>query len=381
MIQHSYLLRTIVAGLGLALLGLSGCSAWMKDGKSFGWFRDEKPAMPTKVVGMWTDTVLTQPGMPARRGFGGRIMFYPENSKEPVKVEGTLVIYAFDEEGRTPENVKPDRKFVFTAEQFRDHYSKANLGHSYSVWLPWDDVGGPQKEISLIIRFEPKNGPVVIGEQSRHVLPGPTKEMLTKKQEPQSVSGGTQSARGAASQVRTVSHQEPVAAATMPAEAMKTDEETAGRKLQTTTIRMPMRTPRPFEALGVHGAPQTMAPANPAAAAVSPGAAPAQAFPSQTLPGQPYAQAALPASTSAPRSLTPAAPAAQTTAPTSGWPAPPPRTPQARSAPSRPRALGGPVARLERDHVPSRQFPSALSIHPTPEQLVPESMRAAPVSQ
>ena len=72
--------------------------------------------------------------------------------------------------------VKPDKKFVFTPEQFAQHYEKSSLGHSYAVWVPWDAAGGPQKEVSLIARFTPKNGQLVVGDPSRHVLPGPAPE-------------------------------------------------------------------------------------------------------------------------------------------------------------------------------------------------------------
>jgi hypothetical protein len=379
MSQHSMLVRSAVAGLGLALLGLSGCSTWMKDRQSVAWPWDDKPMAPTKVAAVWTDTVLTQPGVPARRGFGGRIMFYGDKNKEPVKVEGSLVVYAFDEEGRAADNVKPDRKFVFTEEQFAKHYSKSNIGHSYSVWLPWDDAGGLQKEMSLIVRFIPKTGPVVIGEQTRHVLPGPTKEMLAaEKKEPQPVSGGPTPAPGAASQVRAVSHEAPPAADGVKAASEPSTE----RKLQTTTIRLPLRTTaRPLEALGIHAAADATAAANPAAGAAPArpqGAMPAQPLPAQRLSALPLTSQPSAPSTSGPQSLAPANPATAT--PATGMPAPPPRTPQARSALSRPRVLAAPVARLERDRAGSRQFPSAPSIHPTPEQLVPDSMRATTAS-
>ena len=127
---------------------------------------------PIKVAAMWTDTVLNQAGRPSTRGFGGRLMFHATEGGKPVKVQGSLVVYAFDETNRDPNNAVPDRKFVFTADQFAKHYSKSNMGHSYSVWLPWDEVGGEQKEISLIVRFLPQHGPAVVAEQSKHLLPG-----------------------------------------------------------------------------------------------------------------------------------------------------------------------------------------------------------------
>jgi hypothetical protein len=139
---------------------------------------------PNKVVAMWADTVLYQPGSPPTRGFGGRLMFYGEDDGKPIKVDGSLVVYAFDEEGRAPNNVKPDRKYVFTREQVAKHYSKSDLGNSYSFWLPWNEVGGPQKEVSLIVRFFPADGDVLVGKQSRHLLPGRTDLACRQAAEP-----------------------------------------------------------------------------------------------------------------------------------------------------------------------------------------------------
>jgi hypothetical protein len=131
-----------------------------------------EPEAPLRVVGMWTNTVMHQGDLPARRGFGGRVMFFGEDG-EPVQVEGTLVVYAFEEAPWTTVKQVPDRKFVFTAEQVPEHYSESPAGHSYSFWLPWDEAGGRQNEVSLIARFTSKSGGVVISEQSRVLLPGP----------------------------------------------------------------------------------------------------------------------------------------------------------------------------------------------------------------
>jgi hypothetical protein len=141
---------------------------------------EDPPGTPVRAVASWTDTVLYQPNQTPLRGFGGRLIFYGKDKPEPIKVEGTLTVYAFDETDRDPNNMKPDRKYVFTKEQLPAHYSKSNLGHSYSVWIPWDEAGGPQKEISLIARFTPDKGGVVVGEQTKHILPGQT-QIIAKK--------------------------------------------------------------------------------------------------------------------------------------------------------------------------------------------------------
>lgn len=169
---HS-LKSTILAVIFMAMA--AGCAP-LKISKPNVWpfASEEQPGMPTRIVASWTDTVLYQPDRIPMRGFGGRLLFYTSEKAEPVKVEGTLTVYVFDETDRDPNNVRPDRKYVFTKDQLPTHYSKSKLGHSYSVWIPWDETGGPQKELSLIVRFTPEKGGVVVGEQTKHLLPGKT---------------------------------------------------------------------------------------------------------------------------------------------------------------------------------------------------------------
>lgn len=173
--------------LTVLLLGLTGCAQMKVPGAEYfssvkehfdlsdniPWGEgDYKAGMPSRVVAVWVDTVMYTTGEVPVRGFGGRLMFYTPKGEKPIKVEGDLVVYAFDEVGRDPRHVAPDKKYVFTAEQLAGHYSKGELGHSYSVWLPWDQAGGSQREISLIVRFIPKGGTVIVGDPTRHILPG-----------------------------------------------------------------------------------------------------------------------------------------------------------------------------------------------------------------
>ncbi|HVX10338.1 MAG TPA: hypothetical protein VHC22_04115 [Pirellulales bacterium] len=167
---------------------------------------------PLKVVAFWTDTVRTAEGQPAMRGFGGRLMFYDNQRGKSVKVAGNLVIYGFDESRVDQENPRPDRKFVFTQEQFAKHYSKSELGPSYSFWIPWDRVGGPTQEVSLICRFTPVEGGAVVSEQVKQLLPG-IEPVAVSKAEP------------VATPVKLVQYQETL-------------QQAAARRMNTTTIEL-----------------------------------------------------------------------------------------------------------------------------------------------
>jgi hypothetical protein len=174
--------RTLGAAfVAVAVVANSGCSVskW-KPSKIFSldstWpFHDKdepREGVPSRMVCTWTDTVMTKAGEKPQRGFGGRIMFYEKDEKDPVIADGQLIVYAFDETDREPTDNKPTRRYVFPAEQMSIHMSKSELGASYSYWLPWDEAGGPKTDVSLICRFEPKGGAVITSEQTKHQLPG-----------------------------------------------------------------------------------------------------------------------------------------------------------------------------------------------------------------
>jgi hypothetical protein len=177
---NSNIRKAVCFTLVVLTLAGAGCAKPWKTPKMFSldntWpFRDKdapQEGVPVRMVGMWTDTVYTQAGQKPQRGFGGRIMFYEKEEKNPIIIDGQLVIYAFDETKRDPADNKPTRRYVFPPDQMPVHMSKSEMGASYSFWLPWDEVGGPKTEVSLICRFEPTGGGVISSEQTRHILPG-----------------------------------------------------------------------------------------------------------------------------------------------------------------------------------------------------------------
>ncbi len=134
--------------------------------------KETRTEPPGKIVVAWIDAVRHQAGRRPVRGFGGRVYFYGRDEKEPIEVDGKIVVYAFDESDRGSNNAVPDRKYVFPAVQVAKLQSESPLGNSYNLWIPWDEVGGVQKEISLIVRFEPTEGSVVVGNQTTNLLPG-----------------------------------------------------------------------------------------------------------------------------------------------------------------------------------------------------------------
>lgn len=163
-------LPTIPAAvLLLLLLFPTGCARFDLR-RNIPW-REEPEGPPASVVAFWTDAVLERSGGPPYRGFGGRILFYSRDLTRSVRAKGTLVVYAFNDDLPPPENLKPIRKFVFTAEQLAEMESPSNMGPSYSVLVPWDQFSQEPQRISLMVRLIPEAGGSIISEQARVFLP------------------------------------------------------------------------------------------------------------------------------------------------------------------------------------------------------------------
>lgn len=165
----------------MTLSGVAGCSIFSKDDKksSWSWFKKEYQE-PKSLVAIWTEDKLAMPGKPITRGFGGRIYFYNDRS-QAVPVDGELVVYGFDDSARKNMSLvkqEADRKFRFTPEQFTGHFSEGDLGASYSIWLPWDGDGEPNREVTLFPTFITKSGKLIRGESAKVMLTGPKQESV-----------------------------------------------------------------------------------------------------------------------------------------------------------------------------------------------------------
>ncbi len=219
----------VLAGL-FTLAMFAGCTQldWKRPTPWLALARD-KPQTPTSVVAVWTELFLEPPGSPPTRGFGGRLTFYGPQNDAPVRVEGSLVVYAFEGDGDDQGDAKPLRKYAFSAEQLASHYSPSKLGPSYSVWLPWDRRKGPMRRIGLICRFQPVEGPPIVSKQALAVLHGPSKPDAAGRADP-----GYQadSSKSRSATVLPVAHHAPTEAGQTPT----LGEGTQRPQMKTTTI-------------------------------------------------------------------------------------------------------------------------------------------------
>lgn len=168
----------------LSVLALSvGCSSMQrqidKATLSMKTSLDMIPAV--QCTAFWEPAVRHDPSLKKpERGFAGRVYFYGNDIRMPVKIkDGHVVVYAFDEEGRAVSDNAPTRSYVFTMDEMKKLYKKSKIGHSYNLWVPWDTESpdGDAKKVSLIVKFVPEKGSSVISSQAKVYLSGRMGEM------------------------------------------------------------------------------------------------------------------------------------------------------------------------------------------------------------
>lgn len=161
--------------------GMVGCSSLELEPLGLPLVSDEKPKeLPSRMIPVWADTVLHRGGK-AVRGFGGRVIFYGVKHDSPIEVDGSLIVYAWNDTGGARSET-PDRKYAFRADALPKHYSTSKIGHSYSFWLPWDEANGETQHVTLVTRFISAAGGEVTSSAAHVVLPGPAEEVREPKE-------------------------------------------------------------------------------------------------------------------------------------------------------------------------------------------------------
>jgi len=163
---------------GMILIAATGCQTWDTSGtipiwSSENWKKKDRSVTdpPQKIVAVWTEATHHRPDQPAERGFGGRVIFY-DAKERTTKIDGRVTIFVFDDQNATLENPAPKYKFVFPQDSVQAFYSKSELGHTYSFWVPLGSIDAPTQHFSLVVRFDSPTGERVLSEMTKKILVG-----------------------------------------------------------------------------------------------------------------------------------------------------------------------------------------------------------------
>ena len=170
--------RTMTSLLcGCLLLSLTGCAMLQLP---FGKHHMPKASARNPVVQIvciWQPSEGRDPsGMPCR-GFAGQILFLAGRNSLPVKVEGDVRIYLFDDQGTSEEQTKPMHQYDFDSTSWSVHLTKGTLGPTYSVFVPYTRRGTYEAKCALRLRLKSVDQqPAVFSDMAAVPLDGRTKK-------------------------------------------------------------------------------------------------------------------------------------------------------------------------------------------------------------
>ena len=130
---------------------------------------------PVEIVDVWNSYAQVTPDGKTMRGMAGRIHFYNHQKKsQAVKVDGDVRVFVFDGRETDPAHAKPLQEFLFKADTLEQHYSHQKpLGHGYNFFLPMDEIGGEEKPLCVMVRFDDHlNEMLVMAQPVNTILAG-----------------------------------------------------------------------------------------------------------------------------------------------------------------------------------------------------------------
>jgi len=149
-----------IIGVLLPLLFMFGCHTPLavKQMQASNPLAKNSAKTPVEIVDVWNTCAQTSADGKIIRGMAGRIHFYDNSRKsQSVKVDGDLTVYVFDGNETDPAHTMPLKVFQFKADTLDQYYSRQKpLGHSYNFFLPMDEIGGEEKSLCLMVRFDNK---------------------------------------------------------------------------------------------------------------------------------------------------------------------------------------------------------------------------------
>jgi hypothetical protein len=163
--------RTLVC---LALFGLllsSGCATldipWVNQMPEAG---RRNPVV--QIVCMWEPSEGRDPQGAPCRGFAGQILFLGNRGGTPVKVDGDVSVYVFDDLGAEEEQATPIHQFNFDAGAWNRHLQKGSLGPAYYCFIPYTRPGNTAANCTLRLKFTPKEGQMLTSDASHIAMRG-----------------------------------------------------------------------------------------------------------------------------------------------------------------------------------------------------------------
>jgi len=132
-----------------------------------------------RIVCLWEPAEGRDPnGMPCR-GFAGQVLFLGNKGGTPVKVNGEVKAYVFDDLGTPEDQGAPVHVFNFNGPAWGRHLQVGTFGPTYHVFIPYTRKGGIEANCAVRLRYTAENGSVVDSDSNEIHLRGKARSIAT----------------------------------------------------------------------------------------------------------------------------------------------------------------------------------------------------------
>jgi hypothetical protein len=150
---------------------LAGCTSLDLNFADFGKTVDQTASVG-EIVCLWEAAEgVGLDGLPTR-GFAGQILFFVKGQPQPVRINGNVRIYVFDDQGTAEEQSRPLHEFNFPAEAWNSYLTQTNLGSAYQLFVPYTRKGGNFAKCEVRVRLTGQDRLPVYSKMAMITLPG-----------------------------------------------------------------------------------------------------------------------------------------------------------------------------------------------------------------
>lgn len=135
--------------------------------------RDSREHPIREVIALWEPAEGTDMDGAPCRGFAGQVLFFAHGIDEPVRVDGDVIIYVFDDQGDEEEQSHPLHTFKFEGGAWEAYLrGTKTLGATYQIFIPYTRKGAHQATCSLRVKYEPRGGIPIYSKMASIILAG-----------------------------------------------------------------------------------------------------------------------------------------------------------------------------------------------------------------
>ena len=232
MIHRMNLLTSTLVALSLLSVA-SGCtsSAFLKDpGKLIGRPRIEQNV--SRILCLWEPSQGTGLDDKPSRGFSGQVLFFGGREESAARISGAVRILVYDNFDASKDDPEPLHTFAFDAKAWDVHRREGSLGHSYSVFIPYNQKHKDTANCAVKVEYTSPEGHLVQSDMIEVLLPGKSAQAATSSTAfRRNITKDYAHLPGRSQSVRQASFEESAPSAGIATEA----------KLESMTIKLPRR--------------------------------------------------------------------------------------------------------------------------------------------